>query len=747
MSKKIIIFFSLLLVTLFWFAKEVFLGYLFCFSDLTYYFYPYRYFMVESIRSGVFPLWNPDILMGFPFFATLQPGVFYPLSVIYYLLPFDQAFNWFLLLHFPLAAFFMYLFCREYKFSSFAAIGSGLVFAFSGYLLSVLHMPTSLSSVIWLPLVLLFFKRKQWVLTGIFLAIMFLGGEPTILYGTGLILLGYTIFTGFGKWQELGFGLLRILSAYVLAALICAIQLLPFAELLLHCSRAGGIPFAEASGFSLQFRKIVEFALPYFFHITEFPWVEQGWIISPYLGLIPILLALFALILSKSKKIRWLGLLMLLIILVLLGGDSPLPLYSLLYRFVPGFSFFRYPVKFIFVLAFVLSFLAGRGIDLLWENIDKTKRTIVYLFFALLSLLFLFLLAHFNQERIFVLLKPLFAAEIQSGWVGYIKNITIPRNIANFGISILFLFFFTLWMLLGYVKRVKRELFMIGLVFLVFLDLYTANAGINFSIKTNDYKVEPRNIKILKADPEIFRYYFTLPIAYRSWFGISSEFYNYPEALIAIRNRITPNQNMLYGLSSVDGYESIVGAEQDRLRRRLYGLKDFYNFRLFDMLNVKYFITSKALATKNLKLINRAKETVRDGHIYLYQNKNALPRSYRVYQAKVIKDRAQIFDYLFSKQFDPNKEIVLEEKVNSLGGFWFTSEWFYPGWKAYVDGQETKIYRANYMFRAIALPPGEHEVEFVYDPWSFKLGAIISAITLLGLAIYLKSRRRRGPPE
>ncbi|MGB9613808.1 MAG: hypothetical protein ACPL4K_06540, partial [Candidatus Margulisiibacteriota bacterium] len=153
--KKIYIFVGFLITSLIWFWKEAFGNYLFCFSDLTFYFYPYRWFMANAIRSGVIPLWNPYLMMGFPFLATLQPGIFYPLSILYYLLPFDLAFSWFLILHYPLAAFFMYLLCRDFKFSQWAAIGAGLTFGFSGYLLSVLHMPTTLSSVIWLPLVLL----------------------------------------------------------------------------------------------------------------------------------------------------------------------------------------------------------------------------------------------------------------------------------------------------------------------------------------------------------------------------------------------------------------------------------------------------------------------------------------------------------------------------------------------------------------------------------------------------------------
>ena len=52
---------------------------------------------------------------------------------------------------------------------------------------------------------------------------------------------------------------------------------------------------------------------------------------------------------------------------------------------------------------------------------------------------------------------------------------------------------------------------------------------------------------------------------------------------------------------------------------------------------------------------------------------------------------------------------------------------YYPGWRAFVDGEETPILRADYLFRAIALPPGSHEVRFVFAPPSLQRGAILSA--------------------
>jgi hypothetical protein len=72
---------------------------------------------------------------------------------------------------------------------------------------------------------------------------------------------------------------------------------------------------------------------------------------------------------------------------------------------------------------------------------------------------------------------------------------------------------------------------------------------------------------------------------------------------------------------------------------------------------------------------------------------------------------------------------------------------FDPGWRAYVDGKEERIFRANAFFRAVPFPAGKHRVEFRYEPLSFTIGAVISLATLCGMflwtAIVLLARRSR----
>jgi hypothetical protein len=71
---------------------------------------------------------------------------------------------------------------------------------------------------------------------------------------------------------------------------------------------------------------------------------------------------------------------------------------------------------------------------------------------------------------------------------------------------------------------------------------------------------------------------------------------------------------------------------------------------------------------------------------------------------------------------------------------------FFPGWSATLDGKSVPINRVDYLLRGISIGPGKHTIVFRYQPTSWRIGWIISLITLLALAgalIVSLVRRRR----
>nr|MDQ3013940.1 YfhO family protein [Acidobacteriota bacterium] len=95
------------------------------------------------------------------------------------------------------------------------------------------------------------------------------------------------------------------------------------------------------------------------------------------------------------------------------------------------------------------------------------------------------------------------------------------------------------------------------------------------------------------------------------------------------------------------------------------------------------------------------------------------------------------------KRYEPQR-IEIETKTPLIGGFLVLSEIDYDGWEARVDGQPVKIYRTDYTLRGVSVPAGDHRVEFVYRPRSFRLGAIgfaFGVAVLLAGAIYTQRQR------
>lgn len=186
------------------------------------------------------------------------------------------------------------------------------------------------------------------------------------------------------------------------------------------------------------------------------------------------------------------------------------------------------------------------------------------------------------------------------------------------------------------------------------------------------------------------------------------------------------------------------------------------NEDVLDMLNTRYLIT---VDNQNTERIQR--------------RSTAAGNAWFVDQVTFVKDNAEEMEAIGS--FDPLKEAFVHESFKAnldekrLGrpvntsieltsyrpdrlvyeysaphdAFAVFSEiWYDKGWKAYVDGKELPILRANYLLRALQLPGGNHQVEFKFEPRSYHLGETISLIAsvllLLGLAgaVWLEVSRK-----
>jgi hypothetical protein len=166
----------------------------------------------------------------------------------------------------------------------------------------------------------------------------------------------------------------------------------------------------------------------------------------------------------------------------------------------------------------------------------------------------------------------------------------------------------------------------------------------------------------------------------------------------------------------------------------------------------------------------------RDNTLIL-QNTRALPRAWLVSKAEAVdgEEALKRIRGESSEPFDPRVTALLEvtprelpelpggtltsdaAKITHYGPNSFSvetnaaiptvlvlSEMFYPGWTATVDGDKTQIYITNFLLRGVAVPAGQHRVELRYTAPGARNGAIISAITLIGIvALAVLDRRQR----
>ncbi|HTY13489.1 MAG TPA: YfhO family protein [Candidatus Omnitrophota bacterium] len=766
-KKDLLIFLFFALATLAFFFRFLDGREMFAFKDLSRYFYPLRHLMAEQVAAGQLPLWNPYIYFGTPLLAGLQVGFFYPLTVIHYLLPFDLAFNYYIIVHYFLAALFTYLLARHLGTSRSGSVLSAAAFAFSGYLLSVSNMNTTLTSVTWLPLAVMFWDRAlkkggldlaYLVLT---LTLMFLGGEPTIIYTTGFMLFFWGVVFAEGRAEKLR-SVAVLIGAFAATACIAGIQLVPFLELSKLSNRVTMTQYDLVSMRSLPFREVLGFVFPYFFgnQIQAGDYspvllgkIVQDWLLSPYLGIIPFVFLWFAFSGKKKRLAVFLAAAGLIGLVMAFGHYTPV--HHIAYFILPGISMIRYPIKFVFLTTFAAALLAGIGFDRVREDDGPAKKCLI----AFVSLFVIFgagyLAAdHFRNDIFFFLkhryasLPPYFVAVLWHNLLFNLKSAMLTAVIA---------FCISAALLLKTRGKLGSAAFGVMVIGVLCFDLFSNNVSLNFPSSAEVYHAVPANVKAIMAGGGVSRVYYSpeLEKHNRSVYGP-----DFDAALIESLDKLTSDRLMPYHIYDSFGYESIELQEYVDYFREFIYKGPFGRIRLVDLADAGYLADLKPITAPGIKLMDR--EEYFYGKVFLYNNPNHIARPFIAGKYLVAASREAVFAAMSDPKFDPEQVVVLPEdpKVVTVpgtgrtrlvsyrpnevsaeaeltgSGFLVLSDSYYPGWKVLVDGREEKIFRADYMFRAVYLGPGRHTVRFIYDPWSLKLGALLSLFGLLGLAAY-----------
>ncbi len=737
---------------------------IFCERDLAPFFIPPKILWVSLVRNCEFPFWNPHNYSGIPLLATLQPGVFYPPHIFYLFLPFNVVWNWMIILHFVFAGMTTYAFLRHMKVTVLSSATGGLVFMLSGYLLSVHNLLPHLYGVGWFPLVLLYFlkyfeteRMRHIVLSSVFLVVQFLAGAPEIVILTVFVLCITVFFLGSfpGKDITMFKRVCVLLLLGVIFLLLSGVQWTAFYELHKQSIRATGLNYISATTWSFAWKDFIQFFLPdvFGYHQTaEKYWLNQSWLKTVYLGVGPLLFSAMFFLKSDKRKFFFLGLIAFSLILGL-GGSTPL--YKLLHK-IPPFNSVRYPVKFLFLLFFVVSVTAGIGLDMLREGVRNrdrvTNRLIIVCFYGG----FVFALAwgflyFWDQEIVSFLaregIKPPLYNEI---WF----------NLHNTRRFLLFSFLLCTGLLL-YVRLRGKKALLVFALFVLIADLFLANYGYYGSASWEWFKTPGAFAREMKKNRETERFYLTVK---------TEDDFN---SILAGKDIMVSPYSAMYGLYSVGGAEVMRIAHQDKFLGLFRCVKNVSQAReLLNIGGIKHVILSYPVDHREFRLEER--EKLEDKDVYLYTYLGYPGRFLLFNNVHYLDDDNKVMLKMIDQRTDFKKELIISASsregwagrqpikgavhlvsyhankvvltTESDGdGFLYLSDTYYPGWRAYVDGKETKIYRANLAFRAVEVPKGRHTVVFKYVPMSFYIGLVLTLFGIV-LCVWLWRRDRKRLP-
>jgi hypothetical protein len=725
------------------------------------------------------PQWNPYLFGGMPFVDAMHGDTFYPLALLQFILPISRALGWKLVLTVFLAGAFMYLCMRAFRFSRMVSLFSAVAYMFSANLVTWVYggqdgrmYVTSL-----LPLLFFFLEKalnsRKWIYyigLGFAIGLLILANHPQLAYyalwAVGLYFL-FRLVMDFTSRKEESTSqkikpLIKPVVLFVVATVIglalSLVQILPpYVYVNKYSPRAeGGRGYDYAVSWSAHPEELVSQVVPefcgYSFQEENTYWgrnyFKQN---ADYGGVIPLLFAFLGLLFVKDRK-RWFFLgLSGLAIIYSLGGHTPI--YRLFYHLVPQVKNFRAPGLILFLLIFSVVFLSALFLQRLLNRGIKDSSEQKRLFKTLLIVV----AAFFGLSFLFTIA----GSALLSIWTGIIypgidasKGRVLSQNLSNvvggFWIATLLIGLATGAVYLLVKERIAPTFFIIGVGILLIFDLWRIDAKFIRNFDYNGYFRKDGAIEFLQRDTDKFRV-ISLPGTYQG------------QNILAYHN---VGQVLGYHGNQLKAYDDFTERKylESARTQEEYGRRyaDFLFGPKPDMLNVKYFLSRQPFEHAKFE------QAFHQGGIYVFQNRNYLPRARIVFDYEVIRDREDIMERITDPTFDYRSSVILEEEpeissapedtstplgvasidkdeINSMTvkavlsqpGFLILSENHYPSWKVYVDEKPDKIYRANYLFRAVYLDEGEHQVRFVFDSATYRLGKTSTLLTsVLLLAIF-----------
>lgn len=723
-------------------------------------------------KEGEDPLWMPNFFSGMPTFGNvhyvphdvsyIQAAVVSVLKIFYL----NGKWSWYPV-YYLFCGVFTFLLLRTWNLSRIAALLGAITFMLSPYGIGLAAEGhgSKLMALSYLPLVFLLthnlFERRDALSFGLLCAgigTLLLTNHMQIVYYV-FIVLGLYLLYHIVRDVKADKLLIPQKTALFVGALIIGLCISSYIYLSVYeyaqfsirgggtAGAKGGLTWEYATNWSFNPVELLTLLVPSFFGFSSqyvYNWQGQQvplplyWGTMPfntstvYIGIVPVLLAVLALIYKRNAKTLFFALLGVIVLLMSFGKHFGL-FYELLFNTLPFFNKFRAPAMILHVLAFVVAVLGAYGFQFFMEerefNAAKLKKGLLYTLGVLGVILLLGLLMKSSFFEMFGFnftkegenygaqaMAELKRIRFEVLWRDYVKFVILAG--VAMGAIIL------------YVNKTLRMASFSALLFGVLLvDLFIIDAKF----------IDPKPHAQLEQSfqPDATTQYLTQQEGIFRIFPLGDL---YGETGFAY-----------HGLQSVGGYSpaklKIYQTVVDSCFYRGWDPAFPLNMNIVNMLNARYLVAQGQLPGERFRHVY----TDQARGILTYENPSALPRAWFVQRALLASSDTEVFALLNSRDFDPATTAILQKPLaheigvpdsaaqvsiiqyksreiklqasSSTPALLVLSEIYYPaGWKAFVDGEETEIYRTNSILRSIVVPAGTHELVFRFDPMMYELG-------------------------
>lgn len=716
--------------------------------------YQSRAFAVQEVEAGRgLPHWNPFVYGGVPYLSTLPYPVYYPTSLLYFVMPLHRAIGWGFVLHFLLAGVLAYGLARELGLDPGPAIVVGTAYMFTGYIVSHLYAGQDgrMFAMQWTPALLLLVERAisrrrlhwfGWLAAVVVLQLF--TPHVQMAYFSAMAAGAWALFRLVGvrreegRWRPPAVLLAGFVGAYALAGLVALVQVWPTANMLGFTHRAAR-GYEYAASWSLPVQETLAAIWPEFQGYLDDYWGTNPFKLhTEYLGAIPVLLAALALVARRTARTWFFAGLAAAALLFSWGGATPV--HRLFYWTVPFVKQFRAPAMMYSVVALATVVLAGFGAQALadrrealadaghpaWKILGGLGAAWVVLWFWAASSPAGF--AGFWSGVLYGPLEPGQTEAMHRAMPGFVRGLGLFALYWAGGLAIA-------WATVR--GRISPLVACAMLAALTAADLWRVDRRFYETFPAGRLTSPDATVRFLQERPEPFRV-LPLPGAYG------------------------PNDLMLFRITSVSGsqkfrlrwYDDLVGEQMERLA----------DTRLWSLLDLRYLVAPGPLDVPGLTLVHDVGRAV-------YRWEGPARRAWVVHDARA---RPEGDPAGLPAGFDPSRTALLEpgapvpplapatgpEPVEWIerepdrlvlaveatsAGLLVLSEVHHPYWSATVDGEATEVLRVDVALRGVPVPAGRRVVELrFHDPYVTR-GTWGSAAGLILLVGFLAATaRRRG---